>query len=357
MSVLDDAERLREADRGRMSRHLTGLPEQLEEASAIGRDAVLAREGRGITSVVVCGMGGSAIGGEIAAGYLKDRLGVPLEVVRGYSVPAYVGPDTLAVVSSYSGNTEEALSACREAASRGARLICSTTGGELARLAEASGHGIVRIPAGLVPRAAIGYGLVPLLVILWRLGLTEDPADEIADTIVTAREAVRNLGLGAPGGANAAKELALWLHGCTPVVYGTAPLTGPVASRWATQFAENSKVWAHANALPEMNHNEIVAWGTGGPLNRDGRVVFLSDSEDHPRVARRIDVTSRMLADAGVETRTVRSFGQARLARLFSLVMLGDFTSFYLAVLCGVDPTPTDAIDSLKEALARSQDT
>jgi glucose/mannose-6-phosphate isomerase len=280
---------------------------------------------------------------------------VPFEVVRGYALPAYVGPGTLAFVSSYSGNTEEALTAYEAAASRGARVVCSTTGGRLAGLAEASGYDIVRIPAGLQPRAAIGYSLVPLVVALGRLGLTEDPTEEIVSAIDTAREAAAAFGANAPTEANRAKELAAWLTGGTPVIYGAEPLTAPVATRWRTQFAENSKVWAHSAALPEMNHNEIVPLGEPGSACRDKRVVFMRDVEEHPRVALRVEITSRMLEEAGADVRQVGSFGRSRLARVFSLVMLGDFTSVYLAALSGIDPTPIGPIDALKRALSESR--
>ncbi len=356
MKLLNAPERLRAGDPSGMSDHLEGLPRQLEEALAIGRGAPLTLRGEGVSAVAVFGMGGSAIGGELVRGCLEDRLGVPFEVVRSYSVPAYVGPSTLAVISSYSGDTEEALSTYRAAASRGARILCSTTGGTLGELAEASGHDTIRIPGGLPPRAAIGYGLVPLVVLLWRLGLTDDPSDEIADTIDTAREAVGRFGLNSACEANGAKELAEWLDGGVPVVCGTEPRTAPVASRWRSQFAENSKVWAHSATLPEMNHNEIVALAHGGRIGGDKRVVFMRDVEDHPRVAIRADVTCRMLTEAGVSAREVASFGRSRLARLFSLVMLGDFTSFYMAALSGVDPTPIAPIDALKKALSESRD-
>jgi glucose/mannose-6-phosphate isomerase len=354
MSILDDSERLRAGDPSGMGRHMENLPRQLDEALEIGRAAALSVSGEGVSSVVVFGMGGSAIGGEIVKGYVEDRLAVPFEVVRGYSAPAYVGPSTLAVISSYSGNTEEALSAYRAAAGRGARIVCSTTGGKLADLAEAGGNDTVRIPPGLPPRAAIGYGLVPLVVLLGRLGLIDDPSEEIADTIDTARGASDAFGIEVPATENPAKELAEWLDAGVPVVYGSEPRTAPIASRWRAQFAENSKVWAHSAALPELDHNEIVPLGEEGEGPRGKRVVFLRDAEDHPRVALRVEITGRVLEGAGAAVREVTSFGRSRLARLFSLVMLGDFTSLYLAALGGADPTAIAPIDRLKRALSGS---
>jgi glucose/mannose-6-phosphate isomerase len=356
MKILDDPARLRAGDASDMGRSIEGLPGQLEEGLAIGRDAPLGVSGEGVSSIVLFGMGGSAIGGEILRGCLEDRLAVPFEVVRGYSAPAYVGPGTLAVVSSYSGDTEEALAAYREAAARDARILCSTTGGRLAEEAVQAGHDVVRIPPGLQPRAAVGYGLATLMVALWRLGLTGDPSDEIAGAVETARGAAREFGLESPTSSNPAKQLAEWLFGRVPVVYGVEPRTAPVASRWRTQFAENSKVWAHSAALPEIDHNEIVPLGERAAMARDKRVVFLRDEEDHPRVALRVEITARMLSEAGAGTREVASFGRSRLARVVSLVMLGDFTSLYLAALSGVDPTPITSIDALKRALSGPED-
>jgi glucose/mannose-6-phosphate isomerase len=192
-------------------------------------------------------------------------------------------------------------------------------------------------------------------VLLGRLGLTGDPSDEIEDAIGTARLAVERWGIEAPTESNEAKQLAEWLGRGIPVVYGAEPRTAPVASRWRAQFAENSKVWAHSAALPELNHNEIVALGEGGPAARDKRVVFLRDVEDHPRVKLRVEITGRMLEEAGAGVREAESFGESRLARVVSLVMLGDFASLYLAALGGADPSAIVPIDALKKALTESR--
>lgn len=352
MSILEDVARMKEVDPGGMHRHLEGFPSQLAEARKIGRESHLSVSGDGVKAVVSLGMGGSAIGGELASGLLADKLPVPFAAVRSYSVPDYVGPDTLAFVSSYSGNTEETLSMYAEAHERGARVVCSTTGGRLSERARADGHTLLEIPGGLPPRAALGYSLVPILVVLARLGLAEDPSGSLEDSVTVAREAVSAFGLSSPAESNPAKGLAQWLRGAIPVVYGTAPRTSVVASRWCGQFSENSKLIGHRNELPEMDHNEIVGWSGGVPLGGLARVVFLRDEEDHPRVARRIEITRASIASAGAGVRDVGGFGGSRLSRLLSLVMLGDFTSFYLAILEGVDPTPVLAIDRLKASLA-----
>lgn len=354
MSRLDDTRAIEAADPGGMHAHLVGFAEQLESARAIGRDAPLSVRADGVTAVAVLGMGGSAIGGELLAAYAQDKLRVPLLVNRSYELPAFIGPETLVFVCSYSGNTEETLAAFEDALGRGARIVCSTTGGRVGALAAERGLDVIRIPAGLPPRAALGYSFVPLLVALGRLGFLEDAEGELPDATAVAREAASRLSGDVPAERNAAKELSLWLEGRVPVVYGSVGRTAAIASRWCGQFSENSKLVAHRNELPEMNHNEIVGWSAPGVLGRSARVVFLTDDEDHPRVARRMEVTAGMIEETGVAVRTLRGSGATRLGRMFSLVVLGDFTSFYLSMLSGVDPTPVDPIDRLKSTLARS---
>ena len=353
MTVLDDRGAMLARDQGGMHRHLEGFPQQLHEALGIGRNARLTVQAGGVRSVVVAGMGGSAIGAEIAAGHLAGTIGVPFMVVRNYDLPAFAGADTLVVAASYSGNTEETLAAYGVAQTRGARIVCITTGGELGRLAVADGHDVVKIPGGLPPRAALGYSLVPLLVLLGRLGIAPDPEEDVADAIVVSRESVERYGLGVPSDANPAKDLAVWFSEGIPVVYGT-PRTAAVATRWCGQLEENAKVVAHRHELPEMDHNEIVGWSGERPLAGRARVVFLHDADDHPRNELRAAVTRREVEAAGAAVRDALGFGRRGLGRLVSLVMLGDFASFYLAVLRGVEPTPVEPIIRLKKALAEA---
>ncbi len=352
MSILNDASSMRSNDRGGMSGHLEAFPAYLSEAHDIGRRAKISTPADGLSSILVLGMGGSAIGGELASGLLFAELRVPMNVLRGYDLPAYVGSDTLVLVSSYSGNTEETLSGYRQARDRGARIICSTTGGEVGKQASVYGHDTVTIPGGLPPRAALPYSLVPMLVVLSRLGLIDDPGPQIDDAVSVAEESASSHGLDTPVEENPAKAMALWLQGHIPVVYGTAPMTSVVANRWAGQFSENSKTIAHRNELPEMNHNEIVGWSGPRALAGNARVVFLKDEEDHARVVRRMEFTIGEVEASGAEARVAASSGATRLGRMISLVSLGDFTSFYLAMLEGVDPTPVATIDRLKSTLA-----
>ncbi len=354
MTMPKSADELEGRDPGAMYEHMAAFQRQLMEADAIGRDAVLTTSTDGVTSIVALGMGGSAIGAEFASVYLEDVLPVPMRVVRGYGVPEYVGPRTLVLASSYSGNTEETLSAFEDSLERGARVICVTTGGTLAERAGERGLDIVRIPPGLPPRAALGYSLIPQLWIMHKLGFTPDPSREIEEAAGVAAELAALFAVERGTSENAAKELAEWFHERIPVVYGAVPWTNVVASRWCGQISENAKLVGHRNELPEMNHNEIVGWSAAKPVGGVSRVVFLRDSGEHPRIAKRFEVTRQIIDDSGADTREAWTRGESRLARLISLVVLGDFMSYYLAMLTGADPTPVKPIDRLKAALARS---
>ncbi|MBD3348655.1 MAG: bifunctional phosphoglucose/phosphomannose isomerase [Candidatus Eisenbacteria bacterium] len=352
MNILEDLAGMREIDRGGMRAHIESFPNHLVRALEIGRGTELGLSGEGVTAIAVLGMGGSAIAGDLVAGLLADELRVPMRSVRGYELPGFVDPATLVFVSSYSGNTEETLAAYDAADATGARIACLTSGGEVARLAGERGHDVIRMPPGFPPRAALAFSFVPMLVSLWRLGLAGDPREEIEDAVSVCRDTVARCGLERPVDRNPAKEIAAWLAGKVPVVYGATPRASAIATRWAGQLSENAKTIAHANELPEMNHNEIVGWGGEEPLSGRGAVIFLRDAEDPERVSRRADLTRDEIRASGAPVRDVESRGETRLARMLSLVGLGDFVSLYLAFLKCVDPTPVEPIDRLKSALS-----
>ena len=352
MTVLDDRDGLASRDPSGMLGLVEGFAAQLRDAREVGTRATITASGRGVRAVVVAGMGGSAIGAEIASAHLSGVMGVPFLVVRNYELPAFVGRDTLVVAASYSGNTEETLAAYCDAHARGASVACITTGGALAAAGEADGHDVLRIPAGFPPRAALGYGLVPLLILLGRLGLSPDPARDVEDAVEASVEAAESWGGGVPAERNAAKRLALWLEGGVQVVYGTTPRTAAVASRWCGQLSENAKVVAHRADIPEMNHNELVGWSGDRPLAGAARVVLLREAGDHPRNALRADFTRREVERAGAVSCEARGGGSGSLGRIVSLVLMGDLVSVYLAALAGADPTPVEPIGRLKKELA-----
>jgi glucose/mannose-6-phosphate isomerase len=350
MADLDDLEVL-QIDRSRMLDLLLDLPEQVRAGERLGRGIELP-PAVDVRTVVVTGLGGSAIGGDLLRSYASPECRVPIWVNRHYVLPAFVGPHTLVCAVSYSGDTEETLSAFEEAHKRGAPLLAVTSGGQLAEMAARAGVPCMRIGSGLPPRAALGYVFTSVLVVLARLGLIADQKAAVAETIAVLRELAAQYRPGIEIFRNPPKELATHLYEKFPVIYGVQDLTDVVAYRWRTQLNENSKVLAAHHVFPELNHNEVVGWSTPYPLPADVWVVLLRDSQEMDRIARRIEITKTLLQEKAAGITEVWARGQSRLARLFSLLYMGDFTSYYLALLRGVDPSPVRMIDLLKERLA-----
>lgn len=348
--TLDD---VRAADPAGMYDRIRLFPDQVEEAVRIGHATRLPRRLRPVTSIVLSGMGGSAIGGDLLRTYLRDDLAVPFIVNRHYDLPAFVGPGTLVIVSSYSGNTEETISSHRQALRRKAQTLCITSGGATATRARRSSAPLITLPGGSPPRAALGYSFFPLLIALGRLGLISPRDREIRETIAMLRSRAELYGR-PDGPENPARDLAAEFQGKLGVVYAGSDLLEGAATRWRGQLNENSKTLALSHVLPEMNHNEIVGWNVLEAEMRRMPVVFLRDRGDHPRVQRRIEVTRDVLAPVAGRIIDVWSEGRTPLTRLFSIVYLGDWVSLYLAVLHRRDPTPVAAIDRLKRELAQA---
>ena len=347
--TLDDIRRI---DTGGMYDAVCGFPKQWQDgrARAVSADFSGIRRD-GYRNVVVVGMGGSAIGGDLLRTLALDEAAMPVVVSRSYRLPAWVGPETAVIASSYSGNTEETLAALDEALRRRASVICITTGGTLHARASAEGLPCVLMPGGLQPRAALGYSLTALLTVAEHMDLLtpNDDAWTEAQALVEAQAAA----LADPEAhQNQALDIATALQGRLPVVYSSEGLFEGVNLRWRNQMHENSKTHAVGNVFPELNHNEIMGWARRTDLLSAVGVVVLRDHDDHPRVQHRIDVTRALLADYAACWMEVHSRGTSKLARLLSLIYLGDWVSLYLAVLNQVDPTPIRLISQLKEALA-----
>jgi glucose/mannose-6-phosphate isomerase len=326
-----------------------GLAEHLRDALWRVDSANLARvDAHG--GLIVAGMGGSSVGGRLAAGALGPRLRRPLALAMGYDIPAWIGEETLVLCSSYSGSTEETLATYDAAKAAGAPRIVATTGGPLAERAREDGVPVVPLPGGFQPRAAVGYSLVTALEAAALCGAAPSLRDEVEAAARLAGALARDWG---PDGDedNEAKRLARALHGTIPVITG-AGLTASVAYRWKCQVNENAEIPAFASKLPEHDHNEVVGWG--GADRRLG-AIFLEDPEGDERAARRIEVTAELAAEGAAVVERVTARGDTRLERLVSLVLLGDLVSLYLAVLRGVDPVHVRAIDTLKERLAAAR--
>jgi glucose/mannose-6-phosphate isomerase len=338
-------------DRSDMRALLTGFPAQVEDAVRIGREAALVPLKGKPSAIVVTGMGGSAIGGDLLRSYLSDQLDVPIMVNRNYTLPKFTGPSTLVVVSSYSGGTEETIASYHEAVKRKAHVVCITSGGEIASLAKKNRQTLIRVPRGYPPRAALGYSFFPMLLALSRHKLIGPQDAAVRETVALLKKLSVRYRL--TGQKNQALELARQLYNKVPVVYSPAERIDAVNVRWRGQIAENAKTLAFGNVFPEMNHNELVGWRVLRRMMEEMAVVYLHDREDHPRVSLRMVIARGIIGEFASRIIDVRSEGKSRLARMFSLVNLGDWTSFYLAMLNGVDPTPVSVIDYLKLQLDR----
>ncbi len=315
-----------------------GIPDQLRDA--LWRIESARLEPAEAAGVMVCGMGGSAIGGDLAAAALGDRLTRPLLTVRGYELPSWATPEWTVLCSSYSGNTEETL-ACFEAAEvLGARRIVASTGGALVDGARAAGLPVIGLPGIFQPRVAVAYMFAVAAEVAALAGAAPRVHTEIdaaAAFLESEADALR---------ARAA-EVAERLAGTVPVVYG-ADLTTPVARRWKTEINENAKLPSYFAELPEADHNEICGWAAA-----DGRLsaVFLEDCDQHPRERRRIELTAAAVAADGATAVRIETAGETRVARLLWATMLGDLVSLELARARGVDPLEIEAIEKLKEAM------
>ena len=303
-----------------------------------------------LNGVVLVGMGGSAIGGDLVRTLVAAESPVPFAVVRDYTLPAYVSERTLVIASSYSGGTEETLAAYAEAVRRGARVVVVTSGGEIAERAAADGFPTVTIPGGLQPRAALGYSLGAVLRVARALGLLSLPDDDVREALAEARDRATLHDL--DDDTNPARTMSAAYVDRLPVIYTAAGLMEATAMRWQTQIHENAKHPAVGNVFPELDHNEIMAF-EAGPAELLSRMhaTVLRDRDDHPQVQKRYDATRALVEASIAGWSEVHSEGESRLARVLSLVQFGDAASFWLAIRKNVDPTPVETIQALKKTL------
>lgn len=353
-TVLDDLKIVKKYDRSKMLETIESFPVQCEYARSRAVSFTLPESYRIPYRNIICsGLGGSAIGPDILGSYLRYEAQIPITVNRGYQLPAFVDGSALVVISSYSGDTEETISAYRDAKKKSAKIVVITSGGKLRKMAAKDGNAVMLLPGGFQPRCAFGYSFFSALVLLSRIGVIKDKTADISETIKILDGIRRQkAGSGVAKKNNIAKKTASLLYGKFPVIYASSDNMDCAVARWRGELAENSKTLSSGNFFPEMNHNEIVGWEEPAKLLKDFAVVMLRDSLDHPRIAKRMDITRDILKSEGVRVIEVVSLGRSRLARIFSLLYIGDFVSFYLAMLNGVDPTPVDRITRLKKKLA-----
>jgi len=349
--ILDEPQSLYRLDSLGMFDALYHLSEQCRRAWELGTALTVSARDE-IRQVLVTGLGGSAIGGDLLRVFAGRRLPVPVTVNRDYVLPEFVGRRTLVFAVSYSGNTEETLSAYRQAQDKGAQVVVLTTGGKLKEMADRDGVPVITVPGGISPRAATGYLFLPTVAVLQRLGLI-DPVDGQVDELIRHLAGMREeLKPEIPREENRAKQIAARFYRCLPVIWGASGTSEVVAQRWKGQINENAKAPAYWNVFPELNHNELVGFQEPEELLRRLQIVILRDAHDHPRVQKRYAITREIMGGAVAGITEVQSTGEGELARIYSLIYLGDYASVYLAALYGIDPGPVKVIDHLKARLA-----
>jgi glucose/mannose-6-phosphate isomerase len=318
-----------------------GIPDQLRDA--LWRIESARLEAIDAAGLIICGMGGSAIGGNLAAAALGNRVTRPIVVVRGYELPSWATPEWAALCSSYSGGTEETLACFAAAEALGTRRIVASTGGPLVGAAREAGVPVVGLPGIFQPRAAVAY----MFVIAAEIAALSGAAPRIHTEIDAAAAFLEGE---AEALRSRAVEVAAELDGAVPVIYG-CDLSAPVARRWKTQVNENAKLPCFYSELPEADHNELCGWSAGS----DHRLaaVFLEDRDQHPRERRRFELTAAAVADSEAPVVRIETAGETRVARLLWATMLGDLVSLELAQARGVDPLPVEAIERFKEAMGR----
>lgn len=346
---MNDVDQFARLDPQGMLGHIDGLPAQLEGAWELGMNQPLPDAPRP-RIVLLAGMGGSAIGADLAAAYLAPACPVPLVVWRGYELPASAGPEALVILSSHSGNTEETLSTYDAARRSRARMLAITTGGELARRCDGDGTPAWRFEHRGQPRAAVGFSFALILSALHRVGLVEAAGGEIHAAAESMRAQQGSLRADVPVTHNPAKRMAGQLMDRLPLIIGGG-LLAPVARRWRTQVAEVAKAVAQFEELPEADHNMVAGVGQPDELITRTMAVFLRASLDSPRLAARVEVTRQVLMVEGFNTDVIEAAGTTRLAQQWTCLHYGDYVAYYLAMSYGVDPTPVAAIEDLKRRL------
>lgn len=321
-------------DREDMYSVLEDFPNQVRDAWKLAEDIKISD----IDRIIITGMGGSALSGEILKSYLFNNFKIPVEINKNYDLPEYANSKTLLWVSSYSGNTEETIEAFRKGNRKGCKIFVITSGGRLAELARKLNKTLIKMPSGIQPRLAYGYSFFPILKILQNSSLVENKDIEIKKLVEV---------LGKDIYKKKAEELSKKLEGKIPVIYSSERLYA-VAYKWKINFNENSKVSAFCNYFPELNHNEMMGYTK---LNGNYYVLIIKDDYDDRRIKKRMEATKKIMQSCGVPVLDIELTGMSDLIKIFSTIYLGDWTSYFLALINKVDPTPVELVETLKKKL------
>ncbi|MBE9513042.1 MAG: bifunctional phosphoglucose/phosphomannose isomerase [Chloroflexi bacterium] len=351
---LDSPEIYKQYDPEGMLNRIHEFPRLCEQAWQMAMNFDLPSDYTRVDKVVILGMGGSAIGADLVASLVVPEAKLPITVCRGYELPAFTNAKTLVIASSYSGNTEETLSSFEQALKTGAKKLVITTGGKLKAVAEKRNIPVFSFEYKAQPRAALPFSLMPILCFLQRLGFISDKSQDLTETVSVLEQLSPRINEDIPLSQNPAKQLASKLYNHLPVIYG-AGIVSEVAHRWKTQLNENSKAWGFYEVFPELNHNAVVGYQFPKELAGKIVVVLLKSSLLPQRIQLRYPVTGQLLEQAGVSYQVVNGNGVSPLSQIMSLILFGDYVSYYLAMLYQIDPSPVKAINFLKEQLGQNK--
>jgi len=350
-AILDSIDQIKRIDKNDMLSFCVDAPKHYSMAAKLAEKLSISYPKP--RTIIMAGMGGSAIGGELLKDWSRDRLDVPVEVCREYSLPAYADKNALVIIVSYSGETEESLSVFLDALKRKCMIVCISSGGKLHDFAEKLNVPHLCVPSGIAPRATLPYLFMPMPILLKKLGLVSEVSSEVSETTRILKQMSDANSPRKPLKDNFSKALASNICGTVPVVYGFG-FYRAVAQRFKTQFNENSKVPAKWEYFPELNHNEVVGWEAANELAKCFSVILIRDEDEPEPIKQRIEATKELMCKQSLHVFEVHASGKNSLAKMCSVVCLGDFTSVYLAVLRGIDPTPVKTISVLKEKIRRS---
>ena len=337
-------------DQDRMFDAIWEFPNNLSDALELGKNINLSHDYININNIVIAGMGGSAIGGDVVSVLEQDNINCPFIVRRGYELPKWVNERTLVICSSYSGNTEETLAALEDGLKKKAQIIGITTGGELGVTLKALGKDIISIPSGLQPRAALAFSFVPMVKILEKISIIKTNVHTWLEDSINALRNSRDL-YSIESIENPTFELAQQVYKNIPIIYADNSTYGIAAMRLKGQLCENGKMLSYYNELPELNHNEIVGWENNANLFEHLFVLWLTDEIDNPRVKYRQEITQDILNETGIDQFVLEMTGNSFQERFLHMIHYGDWLSFWCAIAHCTDPSPVEKIDRLKEEL------
>jgi len=345
---LDEIEKYKEIDKKNLLKIAEEFPEQMEEALNICKTISL--KPFLPSNILIFGMGGSGIGGELLQVLMNEKLNIPINCFHHYDIPEYGGKKTLAIMVSYSGNTEETLKACEKIKEKDARIVAITSGGKLLEKIKEDRGEYIKIPGGYQPRAALGFLFLPLIYTLYKTGLIENPEEEIKNTIEVLKKERDNLNRNIPIFQNKGKELAEKILGTTPLIYASRYYLEPVAKRWKTQLNENAKILAYSDIFPELCHNTICGWDRSSEKGKETVIMLRAKDEDRS-IKTRVEYLKEIINEKENHVEEVTVTGRSRLEEIFTALYLADFVSIYLGLLRGVDPSAIERINTLKDKL------